>query len=253
MNIYEYNIAGLHFDNKVIFDCAIGAGEATYYWAKAVHENGGSSRIIGFDIDLAEEDIARITGNLDEYRKYVTIRQEDITDLHAYQSGSVDYINCDDTLVFLAAKVGSLEAAFKEFWRLLNDNGYLILNSEIPVSWDTKKYMQNQYRRWNLAKAIYGLKGCIWAAEPEKTDVVKILQAIGFEIVQEREFECHRQDNPILCIEEWEQIMRSEVQELHISNDLRDSLNTEIQEITSNVRTYGMACPGYYSLRCRKS
>jgi len=252
MNIYEYNIAGLHFDNKMIFDCAIGAGEATYYWAKALHDAGGSSRLIGFDIDLTKEDLVRITSNLGEYHQYVAIRQEDITDLRAYQNGSVDYINCDDTLVFLAAKVGNIESAFREFHRLLNDDGYLIVNSEIPVSWDSEKYTQNQYRRWNLAKAIYGLKGCIWAAEPEKADVVKILQAIGFELVQEKEFERHNQDNPIPCIEEWGHLMRAEIQELHISEALRESLNTEIQEIESSVRIYGMACPGYYSLRCKK-
>lgn len=252
MKIYEYNTSGLDFNNKLIFDCAIGAGESTFYWAKAIHDNGGTSRIVGFDRDLTADDIEIIKDNLKQYSKYVEIKCANITDLHAYKSNSVDYINCDDTLVFLAATIGNIEAALKEFYRLLKPNGLLIINSEIPVLWGNDTYIQNQYRRWNLAKAIFSLKGAIWALEPDKKSIIKILEDIGFLIDKEKEFDSKKQKNPIPCIEEWASIMKSEVKELNISQKLKESLFDEIKEIEHNVREQGMACPGYYSLQCSK-
>ncbi|MBU4485698.1 MAG: class I SAM-dependent methyltransferase [Candidatus Delongbacteria bacterium] len=253
MNIYEFSVDKLDLKNKIIFDCAIGAGESTYYWAKAIHEQGGSSKIIGFDNNLSGEDRNIIHENLKDFSQYVEVKNGDISDLNDYKNNSVDYINCDDTVVFLANTVGLLEKSIKEFHRLLKPGGKIVINSEIPVSWNSEVYIQNQYRRWNFAKAILAFKGEIWSIEPSCEEIKKIVIDNGFVIEKEKMFQPFKQHNPTPCINEWYEIMRDEINLLKIGEKLKIALLVEASVIRNNVLEKGMACPAYFAIHCMKS
>jgi len=252
MSRHEYAIEGLNFQNKLIFDCAIGAGESTFYWAKACHEAGGTSKIIGFEIELNDYVRALIKKNLGDYEKYVTILEKDISKLDEYQSNTVDYINCDDTLVFLAAKLGCLEQTFLGFYRLLKKGGKLIITSEMPITKPVTDYEINQYERWNFAKAVFALKGEIWSIEPNIDEIKKILESIDFKILDEKIYSSYKQDDISDCIGEWKGIMESEINNNIRNDQFKSSLIHEMNRIYSNVNKTGMACPGMFVLKCEK-
>lgn len=252
MHRFEYAIKDLDFSNKTIFDCAIGAAESTYYWAKACHTAGGTSCITGFDLEFDNYTESLIEKNLNEYAKYVTLKEKDISELAEYESNSLDYINCDDTLVFLATKIGKIEKTLSGFYRLLKSDGQLIITSEVPIFKPTNQYEINQFERWNFAKAIFALKGEIWSYEPSLEEIKEILKNLHFEILEEKLFQSYKQENPFDCIEEWKSIMQKE-----ILNNIKDkpfqiSLLNEMERIYSNVLENGMACPGFYVLKCKK-
>ena len=51
---HDFVLKDLNLKNKIILDAAVGAGESTYFWAKRIHEQGGTSKIISIDNDLPE-------------------------------------------------------------------------------------------------------------------------------------------------------------------------------------------------------
>jgi ubiquinone/menaquinone biosynthesis C-methylase UbiE len=252
MNLYEFGLSGLDLKSKVVLDCAIGAGESTYYWAREIDRQGGTSMIIGCDLSLNDDDRMVIQNNLKEFSKYVQLRELDITELSTISSNSIDYINCDDTLVFLALTVGKLEKTVRGFYRVLKGKGIIVINSEIPMEYSEIPFEQNQVRRWNLAKAIYALNGEVWSSEPGYPEVKSLLQNNGFEIIDEMQQKPFKQANANDCLLEWENIMNRKINGLRVSHELKRELTNEVVRIKEAVIDNGMACPGYYSIKSQK-
>ena len=251
--IYEFVLEGLDLRNKVILDAAVGAGESTYFWAKKVHEQGGTSRIISVDIDLPEVWKDRIRARLGNYSRYIELRKADIFDLHFLKDESIDIINCDDTIVFLNPKPLKLLLALKEFERVLKPGGHLIIKSEIPVENYDNPENEGQWRRWNLAKAIYNLKGETWSSEPLPEEVKFALQLIGFKVYAEKIFPKSKSFKYKECMDEWKEIMLKDVEGLPWGNYLKKALRREIEETYNKVIKDGyLMNPTLYVLKCEK-
>ena len=78
---YDLVLEDLDLRNKLILDAAVGAGEATYFWAKRIYEQGGTSKIIYIDNDLPGVWKEKIQTRLGEYGKYVEYREDSLGQL----------------------------------------------------------------------------------------------------------------------------------------------------------------------------
>ncbi len=246
---HDFVLKDLNLKNKIILDAAVGAGESTYFWAKRIHEQGGTSKIISIDNDLPEVWREKIKTKLEDYKKYVELKEADIFNLNFLESESIDIINCDDTIVFLNSKPLKLLRALKEFERVLKQNGILIITSEIPIEDEN----EGQWKRWNLAKAISDLKGKIWSSEPLPDEVKFALKLLGFKVYAEKIFPPRKNFKYRECMNEWKEVMLRDIKELHWNDDLKNSLIESVNEVYNNVTKDGyLMNPSSYVLKCKK-
>jgi SAM-dependent methyltransferase len=255
---YDFVFKDLDLRNKLILDAALGSGEATYLWAKNIVEQGGTSKIISIDtFDIPgmneEEWKEKIKERLGKYNEYVDIKKADIFYLDFLDNESIDIINCDDTLVFLNPKPLKLLSVFKNFYRILKTSGKLIITSEIPVKKFDNPDNEGQWRRWNLAKAIYNLKGEIWSSEPLPKEVKFALECIDFKVYDEKIFPEKKNFKYQNCMDEWREIMFKDVEKLHWSDIVKNILRKEIDGIYNKVLKDGyLMNPALYVLKCIK-
>ncbi len=249
---YDFVLEDLDLRNKLILDAAVGAGEATYFWAKRVHEQGGTSKIISIDNDLPGVWKEKIETRLGEYGKYVELKEADIFDLSFLKDESVDIVNCDNTIVFLNPKPLRLLLALKEFERVLKPGGYLIISSEIPIEDLNDPENEGQWRRWNLAKAIYCLKGENWSSEPWPEEVKFALKLIDFEVYAEKVFPKKKNFKYRDCINEWKKVMLKNIEKIPWDSS-KDALIKNVNEVCEKVTEDGyLMNPALYVLKCRK-
>jgi len=250
---YDFVLEDLDLKSKIILDAAVGAGESTYFWAKRIHKQGGTSKIISVDIDLPQIWKDRIKERLGEYRKYVELKEADIFDLNFLEDESIDIINCDDTIVFLNPKPLKLLFALKEFERVLKPGGHLIITSEIPIESFNNPENEGQWRRWNLAKAVYNLKGETWSSEPLPEEVKLALELMGFKVYAEKIYPEKKNFKYQECMNEWKDIMLKDVKVIPWNTPLKDILRKEIDEIYNKVmKDRYLMNPALYMLKCKK-
>ncbi len=234
-------------------DAAVGAGKVTYFWAKRVHEQGRTSKIISVDINLPEVWKEKIKTRLGEYSKYVELKEADIFDLSFLEDKSIDIINCDDTIVFLSPKPLKPLLALKEFHRILRPSGDLIITSELPIENFEDREDEGQWRRWNLGKAIHALKGETWSSEPLPGEVRFALQLIGFKVYEEKTFSKKKNFKHQEAMNEWREIMLKEVKVLPWDEYLKNALAQEINETYNKVlKDEYLMTPAAYVLKCKK-
>jgi len=249
---YDFVFEDLDLRNKLILDAAVGAGKATYFWAKVVHEQGGMSKIISIDNDLPEVWKEKIKTRLGEYGKYVELKEADTFDLSFLEDESVDIVNCDDTIVFLNPKPLRLLLALKEFERVLKPGGYLIISSEIPIEDLNDPENEGQWRRWNLAKAIYCLKGENWSSEPWPEEVKFAFKLIGFAVYAEKTFPERKNLKYQDCMKEWKEVMLKNIEKIPWDSS-KDALIKNVNEVYEKVTKDGyLMNPALYVLKCRK-
>ncbi len=251
--IHDFVLDGLDLRNKVILDAAVGAGVSTYFWAKAVHEQGGTSKIICVDNDLPQIWIDRIKKRLGEYSRYIELREADIFDLHFIKDESIDIVNCDDTIVFLNPRPLKLLTALKEFKRVLKPGGHLIITSEIPVESLENPDNEGQWRRWNLSKAIYDLKGETWSSEPLPEELKFALDILGFDVYAEKVFPSAKNSRHKEVMDEWRELMLKDIEEIPWDNELKGALNKAVNRVYDKVMSDGFLMnPSIYVLKCKK-
>ena len=254
--IRRYAMEGLDLQNKTVLDAALGAGYATFLWAKKIDEEGGTSRIISVDtFDIPGENEEEWKNEIEErlggLNKYVEMKKSDIFNLDFLEDDSVDIINCDDTLVFLNPRPLKVLAAFKEFKRVLKKGGFLVIVSEIPV--EKTHENEGQWKRWNLAKAIYELKGETWSVEPYPDEVKSALKLLNFEVFGEKIFPSKKDFEWQACMDEWKEIMLKEIESLEYKSSLKSALEEEVYNIYEKVRTDRyLTQPPMYVLKSRK-
>ena len=252
--LYDFVLEGLDLKNKIILDAAVGAGESTYFWAKAIHEQGGTSKIICVDNDLPQIWKERIKRRLGEYSKYIELKEADIFDLHFIKDESIDIINCDDTIVFLNPKPLKLLSALKEFERVLKPGGHLIITSEIPIENFDNPENEGQWRRWNLAKAVYNLKGETWSSETLPEELKFALKLLGFNVYAEKIFPPKKNLNHKEVMNEWKEIMLKDIKEIPWDDDLKNILIKEMNKIYDKVmKDRYLMNPAMYVLKCEKN
>ena len=255
---YNFIFRDLDLRNKLILDAALGSGEATYLWAQNIVEQGGTSKIISIDtFDIPgmneKEWKEEIRERLGKYKEYVDIKKADIFYLDFLDNESIDIINCDDTLVFLNPKPLKLLSALKNFYRILKTSGKLIITSEIPIENFDNPDNEGQWRRWNLSKVIYNLKGETWSSEPLPDEVKFALELIDFKVYDKKTFPEKKNFKYQDCMNEWREIMFKNVEKLHWSNKVKDILRKEINEIYNKVLKDGyLINPAIYVLKCKK-
>ncbi len=251
--IHDFVLDGLDLRNKVILDAAVGAGISTYFWAKAVHEQGGTSKIICVDNDLPQIWIDRIKKRLGEYSRYIELKEADIFDLHFIKDESIDIVNCDDTIVFLNPRPLKLLSALKEFERVLKPGGHLIITSEIPVEGLENPDNEGQWKRWNLSKAIYDLKGETWSSEPLPEELKFALNLLGFDVYAEKIFPSAKNFHHKEVMDEWRELMLNDIKEIPWDEELKDALIEEVNRVYDKVLSDGFLMnPAIYVLKCRK-
>lgn len=251
--LYDFMLEDLDLRNKIILDAGVGAGKATYFWAKRVHEQGGTSKIISIDDDFSNGWAEKIEKRLGEYNKYVHLKETNIFDLNFLDNESIDIINCDNTIVFLNPKPLKILSALKEFHRVLKPSGDLIITSEIPIENFENAASEGQWKRWNLAKAIYYLKGETWSSEPLPEEVKFALKLIGFKVYAEKTFPKKKNFKYQECMDEWKEIMLKDIKELPWDNHLRDTLTKSVNKTYNKVTQDGyLMHPALYILKSRK-
>ncbi len=249
--IHEYALENLELEGKTILDAAVGQASSTRFWAKAVHKNGGTSRIIGIDNNLPSRWKKKIAETLGEYNKYVELREADIFDLGFLDDASVDIVNCADTLVFLNPTPLRILSALKQFSRVLKEGGDLIITSELPLCAETYSN-EGQWLRWNLSKAILSLKGELWSTEIELDDLICALDMTGFEVQSHKLFPESRRFAPesVNVINEWREVMLQEVSGLNWDS-LTQHLEATVNEIHQRVLDDGyLLCPAKFVVKC---
>ena len=250
--LYSYLLEGLDLTEKTVLDAAVGAGRATRRLAEEADRQGGTSRVIAIDNELPKTWIGSIRTRLGPYARYVELRQADIFDLASIESGSIDIVNCHDTIVFLNPRPLKLLGALGEFRRVLKPDGLLLTTSELPLENDRPEN-EGQWRRWNLAKAISDLKGATWATEPLPEELKAALELQGMRVYDERAFPARRSSDYRDTIAEWRELMLADAAALPSDPDLRDALVREIDRVCHKIRTDGfLMCPARYVLKCRK-
>ena len=250
---YDFALEDLDLRNKIILDAAVGAGKATYFWAKRVHEQGGTSKIISIDNDFSNGWEEKIKKRLGEYNKYVHLKEADIFHLNFLEDESTDIINCDDTIAFLNPKPLKLLSALKEFHRVLKPSGDLIIASEIPIENFENPANEGQWKRWNLAKAICCLKGETWSSEPLPEEVKFALKLIGFKVYAEKTFPKKKNFKYQACMDEWKEITLKDVEKIPWNN-LKDALIKSVNEVYERVTKDGFLMnPSLSMLKCRKA
>jgi len=254
---YDFVLKDLDLKNKIILDAAVGVGESTYFWAERIDEQGGTSKIISidaFDIPIISEKEWKeeIKKRLGKYNKYVQLKKADIFDLNFLENEEIDIVNCDDTLVFLNPKPLKLLSVLKGFHRVLKPSGDLIITSEIPIEHIKNPSYEGQWRRWNLAKAIYCLKGETWSSEPLPEEVKFALQLMGFKVYAEKTFPKKKNFKYQECMNEWKAIMLNDIKNLAWDN-LKDTLIESVDMVYRKVKKDGyLMNPALYILKCRK-
>ena len=251
--LYEYVLKNLDLRNKVILDAAVGRGYATYHWAKRIHEQGGTSKIIAIDIELTSKLRDAIRARLREYSEYVQFEKADIFDLNFLKDESIDIINCHNTMVFLNPKPLQLLLALKEFHRVSRTSGNLIITSELPIENFEDLEDEGQWRRWNLATAIYNLKGKTWSSEPLLEEVKFSLELSGFKVYAEKMFPKKKIFEYQECMDEWKEVMLKDVKELPWDKYLKDALRKGVNKAYRKVTQDGYVMnPALYVLKCKK-
>lgn len=252
--VHDFVLEGLDLRNKVILDAAVGAGESTYFWAKAIHEQGGTSRIICVDNDLPPVWRERIKRRLGEYSRYIELKEADIFHLDFIEDESIDIINCDDTVVFLNPKPLRLLSALKEFERVLKPGGHLIITSEIPIEDPDNPDNEGQWRRWSLAKTVYSLKGETWSSEPLPEELRFALKVLGFHVYAEKTFPPEKNLNHKEVMDEWIDIMLKDIKGIPWDDELKNILKKEVDKIYNKVMDDGyLMNPAIYVLKCKKN
>jgi SAM-dependent methyltransferase len=253
-DFYDYVLEDLDLKRKRILDAAVGAGRATFQWARAVHEQEGTGKILAIDIELTKEWVEKIRKRLGRFGKYVELREGDIFKLGFVRDGTMDIVNCDDTIIFLNPRPMKLLAALKEFHRVLKPGGILIIVSELPIEYVSEPADEGQWRRWNFAKAIYDLKGEQWSCEPYPEETKLALGLVGFEVYEERVFpKCKNVESHLPCIDEWRDVMLKDIKTLHWGEPLKKALVKSVDEVYGKVVKDGFIMnPGNFVLKCKK-
>ncbi len=242
--------AGLDLRGKVILDAATGAGGSTEVWARRLDAAGGGGRIISVDIDQPAHIVAGLTERLGSLSELVEIREADIFALEFLADGSVDIVNCDDTIIFLNDPPLRLLSALREFHRVLKPGGQLIITSELPV--EREQEHMGQWRRWNLAKAVWALKGELWSSEPGPEEVVLALETVGFAITGQKRFPTKKIEDYEPAMREWEEVMLAAIDELPWP-ELKESLRSSIAVVRKKVHDDGyLSVPPMYVIKCAK-
>lgn len=251
--LHRFVLQDLDLKNKTILDAAIGAAEATLHWARAIHQQGGTSRIIAVDNDLNEMWQDRVHKRLGEYNRYVEFHAADIFHLDFIADGSIDIINCDDTVVFLDDPPLRLLAALREFKRVLKPGGLLFITSEELVSLTADPVHEGQWRRWQFNKTLAALKGKSYSSEPPAEHLKAALELLGFAVYDHRATAPGKwSDGLEAWIDEWRDDCRREIEALPWPS-LKEALRQAADEVRNKIRADGFCvCPPMYVLKCRK-
>ena len=136
---------------------------------------------------------------------------------------------------------------------MLKPSGDLIIASEIPIENFENPANEGQWKRWNLAKAIYCLKGETWSSEPLPEEVKFGLTLIGFKVYAEKTFPEKKNFKYQECMDEWKEIMLKDIKELPWDNHLRDTLTKSVNKTYNKVTQDGyLMHPALYILKSRK-
>lgn len=246
----DYIFAGLDLRGKVILDAATGAGGATVDWAQRLQAAGGKGRIISVDIEQPAHIVAALTERLGSLLELVEIREADIFALEFLTDGSVDIVNCDDTIIFLNDPPLRLLAALREFHRVLKAGGQLIITSELAA--EREEEHMGQWRRWNLAKAVFALKGETWSTELRPQEVALALETVGFAITGQKRFPTRKIEDYEPAMHEWEELVLAATDKLPWP-ELRTSLRSSIAAVRKKVHDDGyLSVPPTYVIKCTK-
>jgi hypothetical protein len=130
----------------------------------------------------------------------------------------------------------------------------LIIVSECPIDFISEPADEGQWRRWNFAKAIYDLKGETWSVEPMPEETKLALDAVGFDVYEEKVFpKCKEVGIHIPCIEEWRDIMLKDIKTLRWGEALKKALVKSVDEVHEKVKKDGFIMnPPNFVLKCSK-
>lgn len=248
--IYNYIFDRVSLKSKTILDAATGVGRATEAWVRQIHTVKGNSQIISVDLEQPEEIVHSIRRRLDKLSQYVEFEELDIFELDRnFHAESFDVINCDDTIVFLNSRPLKVLDALHQFRRLLKPDGTLVIVSEIPVD---RHEGEMQWRRWNLARAIWTANGEIFSSEPRLRELSAALSYLGFAVCSEKAFPARKVTDFEQVLQEYRKTALDKIAQLPWP-ELKSPLSSAVQDVCRGIRKQGyITAPAKFVLLAQK-
>lgn len=247
---YNLLFNNLNLKYKRVLDAATGAGESLYYLAKEAEKQGNKTEIISVDIEQPQEWIEKIQKKLGPNSKLVNLIEADIFNLNTIPDNSIDIINCHDTLLFLNPKPLKIVSAFKEFRRVLKNDGILLITSELPLDDFSNEEYLGQLYRWNFAKAVMSLKNSCWSNEVYPEEITVLLEEMGFQLFEQHNFKPSKIKDVKETLIEWKVVMKDEIKNLDWNSEFRKALYTEVEKIYDKIENDGyMTAPSQFILK----
>ena len=227
---YAWLFNGERFEDVRILDAATGAGGMTQ---KLARRAGGSTRIVSVDIDQDTRVLDSLQSSL---QTPLTFIEDDLHQLQSVPDAAFDVVVCDDTLAFLSMPPLRTLSAIDTFHRVLKDGGRLLISAESP---DESRHPTGEWRRWQLAKAVFALKGEAFYEPIHRNDLTRALARSGFHVEASQSFPGGMMKDFEPLIEEWEAILLHEIVHLPWGEGLKKTLHNTVVALSRSIRADG--------------
>lgn len=180
LSFEEYFWKDINLDGKVVLDAGTGFGITTLEIARRMIVQRKTGRIISVDMDSNCFKLARKLLAKRKLEHLVDFVQADLSNMPQIDTGSIDIIISTRTISDINRFPCRLMRAISEFYRVLKDEGRIVLNDECPRLLPLSDGEEVAVSRWRLAKAISHLIGRPHSHEIEPQDLEFMLKFVGF-------------------------------------------------------------------------
>lgn len=231
----------LELRDKLILDAGTGACGMTEYLKKR------GAEIVSIDLD---KEFMKECRNHLESGNFV---RGNLSDLQFIEPRTFDHVMCKATVSALSEnKTLFVSSVFREFYRVLKDQGELTIIDYYPFQKDifSSPLDEIQVGIWRLEKAVYELLGESHLEEYPPDMIEDELKSIGFVEVEESVW---RDELPWSdeLLGEHEKLIKEKIEEIEESY-LQDALNKKLRDLMDSAKEKKIESGAMFELRAKK-